>query len=101
MGFDSEELNAARQSLLDKVTEYFLARKGVEALYIQGSVAAGSADEFSDIDFRIVIQPEFYEQYISERFSAPQNWGEWLFKTVFPVRVLVHHLTLSSVVVKH
>lgn len=79
MRFDSEELNAARQSLLSKVIEYFLAREGVEALYIQGSVAADSADEFSDIDFRIIIQPEFYEQYILERFSAPQNWGEWLY----------------------
>ena len=101
MKFSSEELNAARQNLFNEVVEYFFSKEGVEALYIQGSVAAGSADEFSDIDFRVVIQPKFYEQYISERFSAPQNWGEWLFKTVFPVRVLVHHLTLSSVVVKH
>ncbi len=79
MGFSSEKLNAARQRLLDTVIEYFLSREGVEALYIQGSVAAGSTDEFSDIDFRVVIQPEVYEQYISERFSAPKHWGEWLY----------------------
>ena len=77
MGFSSEELNAARQRLLDRVVEYFLAKKGVEALYIQG-FAAGSTDEFSDIDFRVVIQPEVYEQYILERFFAPQHWGEWV-----------------------
>ena len=79
MGFSSDELNAARQRLLDRVVEYFLAKEGVEALYIQGSVAAGSTDEFSDIDFRVVIQPEVYEQYISERFFAPKHWGEWLY----------------------
>ena len=79
MEFSSEELNAARQRLLDRVVEYFLAKEGVEALYIQGSVAAGSTDEFSDIDFRVVIQPEVYEQYILERFSAPKHWGEWLY----------------------
>lgn len=79
MGFSSEELNAARQRLLNRVIEYFWAKEGVEALYIQGSVAAGSTDEFSDIDFRVVIHPEVYEQYISERFLAPQKWGEWLY----------------------
>jgi predicted nucleotidyltransferase len=79
MRFSSEELNIARQCLFDRVVEYFLAREGVEALYLQGSIAAGSADEFSDLDFRVVIQPEVYEQYISERFSAPKHWGDWLY----------------------
>jgi predicted nucleotidyltransferase len=79
MVFTPEELNAARQCLLDRVIEYFFAKEGIEALYTQGSVAAGSTDEFSDIDFRVVIQPSAYEQYISERFSAPKHWGEWLY----------------------
>jgi predicted nucleotidyltransferase len=79
MGFSPNELNVARQGLLDRVIEYFVNREGVEALYIQGSVAAGSTDEFSDIDCRVVIKPEVYEQYTSERFSAPQYWGEWLY----------------------
>jgi len=47
MGFSPEELNVARQQLLDRAVEYFLASEGVEALYLQGSVAAGSTDEFS------------------------------------------------------
>ncbi|MDJ0632391.1 MAG: nucleotidyltransferase domain-containing protein [Xenococcaceae cyanobacterium MO_188.B29] len=79
MRFSPEELNLARQHLLDRIVEYFLTKKSVEALYIQGSVAANSADEFSDIDFRVVIQPELYEQIVSERFSAPRQWGEWLY----------------------
>jgi predicted nucleotidyltransferase len=79
MKFSLEELTIARQSLLDNIVEYFVGRKGVEALYIQGSVAAGAADEFSDIDFRIVVEPKLYEQYILERFSAPKQWGEWIY----------------------
>jgi predicted nucleotidyltransferase len=79
MRFSSQELDVARQSLLDRVIKYFLNREGVEALYIQGSVASGLTDEFSDIDFRVVIQPEMYEQYTSERFSVPKHWGEWLY----------------------
>jgi predicted nucleotidyltransferase len=79
MRFASEELNIARQQLFNKVAEYFVERKGVEALYIQGSVAEDSADEFSDIDFRVVIKPKFYQQYILERFSAPKQWGTWIY----------------------
>ena len=79
MGFSLEELNVARQSLYNKVVNYFLTREGVEALYIQGSVASGSTDEFSDIDFRVVIHSELYDRYILERFSAPKHWGEWLY----------------------
>ena len=79
MEFSAEELNAARQLLLDRVVEYFLAKQGIEVLFVQGSVASGSTDEFSDIDFRVVVQPEFYEHFLWERFSAPKHWGEWLY----------------------
>lgn len=79
MKFNTDELNTARQSLLNKAVDYFLAKQGVEALFIQGSVASGNTDEFSDIDFRVVIQPELYEQFLLERFSAPKYWGEWIY----------------------
>ncbi|BAY48537.1 hypothetical protein SAMD00079811_61620 [Scytonema sp. HK-05] len=64
MEFSAQELNAARQLLLDRVVEYFLAKQGIEVLFVQGSVASGSTDEFSDIDFRVVVQPEFYEHFL-------------------------------------
>ena len=79
MGFNAAQLNVARQKILDQAVKYFLDRKSVEALYIQGSVAADSTDEYSDIDFRVVIHSNAYEQYVSERFEAPQQWGEWLY----------------------
>ncbi|WP_299406895.1 nucleotidyltransferase domain-containing protein [Acaryochloris sp. IP29b_bin.148] len=65
--------------MLDTVVDYFLAKPGIEALYLQGSVAADSADEYSDIDLRVVVQPDAYLQYLSERFAAPMQWGEWLY----------------------
>ena len=79
MKFNARELNSARDRLYQNVINYFLAKDGIEALYIQGSVAENSAHEFSDIDFRVVVKPKFYQQYISERFDAPQDWGEWVF----------------------
>ena len=59
MSFSSEELNAARQLLYDRVVNYFSQRKGVEALYLQGSIAENSADGWSDLDFRVVVKPRF------------------------------------------
>ncbi|MEO0373900.1 MAG: nucleotidyltransferase domain-containing protein, partial [Cyanobacteria bacterium P01_A01_bin.17] len=79
MRFTPQELTTARLRLLDNMTDYFHRQDGVEALYLQGSVADGSADEFSDIDLRVVVQPDFYEQVISDRFLAPQSWGEWVY----------------------
>ena len=61
MEFSAEELNAARQLLLDRVVEYFLAKRGIEILFVQRSVASDSTDEFSDIDFRVVVQPELVD----------------------------------------
>lgn len=75
MGINANTLNRARQQLLDNIVEYFLGKKGVEALYIQGSVASASADEYSDIDFRVVVQPHLYRHFLAERFTAPQQWG--------------------------
>ena len=79
MEFSTEELNLARDRLYQNTIDYFLAKDSIEALYIQGSVAAGSADELSDIDFRVVIHSKAYQSYISERFDAPKLWGEWIY----------------------
>jgi len=61
MEFSVEELNAARPLLVDRVVEYFLAKEGIEVLFVQGSVASDSTDEFSDIDFRVVVQAELVD----------------------------------------
>lgn len=79
MSINASTLKRARQQLFDNIVEYFLAKEGIAALYIQGSVAAESADEYSDIDFRVVVQPHMYQHYLSERFTAPQQWGDWLY----------------------
>lgn len=79
MELSQQELNLARQHLLEQIIEYFLAQEGVEALYLQGSVAAGTTNQFSDIDFRVVSQSNFYEKLTSERFSAPKQWGDWIY----------------------
>ena len=46
---------------LDRVVEYFLAKQGIEVLFVQSSVPSDSTDEFSDIDFRVVVQAELVD----------------------------------------
>ena len=53
MNFTTEEPNTARNYLQERITNYFVSKKGLLALYIQG-FAEDSADEFSDLDFRVV-----------------------------------------------
>jgi hypothetical protein len=79
MAHNPEELHAARTQLLHNVVKYFRGQEGVKALFIAGSLAADTADEFSDIDFRVVVAPEVHQQFVANRLAAPQNWGEWLF----------------------
>ena len=75
----TKKLNLARDRLYQNIVDYFVGRKGLAALYLQGSVAENSADEFSDLDFRVVVEPEAYQKYIAERFDAPKLWGDWIY----------------------
>ena len=73
MKLNSTELNLARRCLLEKAVKYFLKREGIKALYVQGSVAADSTDEFSDIDLRVVIESKFTKNISLSDFLLPNN----------------------------
>ncbi len=79
MQISEREIIEARERLFRNVVEYFRSKEGVKAIFIGGSVAEGTTDAYSDIDFRIVVEPEYHKQFVSERLSIPKNWGEWLF----------------------
>lgn len=79
MSISEQEIIDARERLFKKVVDYFRSRKGVKAIFVGGSVAEGTTDAYSDIDFRIVVDPEYHKKFVSDRLSMPKNWGEWLF----------------------
>lgn len=60
MSLNEQEIINARERLFKNVVEYFRSCKGVKAIFIGGSAAEGSTDAYSDIDFRIVVAPEFH-----------------------------------------
>lgn len=79
MSCSKQDLNCARNQLLDKALQYFLSKPEVKAIFIAGSLAAGTTNEFSDIDLRIVVAPEHHHQLVSERLAAPRQWGDFLY----------------------
>jgi predicted nucleotidyltransferase len=69
----------ARNQLLDNALKYFLSQPEVKAIFIAGSLAAGTTDEFSDIDLRVVVAHEDHQQFIVSRLAAPKQWGDFLY----------------------
>jgi hypothetical protein len=47
-----EELVLAREALLDRTVAFFALQPEVTGIFLSGSLAAGSADAYSDIDLR-------------------------------------------------
>lgn len=47
-------------------------------------MAAGSADSYSDIDLRIVVQPERHSHFVQQRRDIPRQWPGFLFNEWIP-----------------
>lgn len=69
----------AREKLLENMVRYFKQQSGVMAIFVSGSVAEGTADCYSDIDFRVVVEKEALDFFIANKFAAPLMWGELMF----------------------
>ena len=70
---------AERERTLGRMIAYFRAAAGTKGIFLAGSLAAGTADAYSDIDFRVVIAPEEYAARLAERAQAAAEWGSLLF----------------------
>lgn len=79
MSCSKQDLINARNQLSDNALKYFLFQPEVKAIFIAGSLAAGTTDEFSDIDLRVVVAHEDHQQFIASRLAAPKQWGDFLY----------------------
>lgn len=76
---NKNELIAERNEILERMIAYFKEKEEVTAIFISGSLAAGTADEYSDIDFRVIIEEKYIDEYINNRLLTPENWGDLLY----------------------
>ena len=73
------ELVRARGALLDRTVAFFAERPAVVGVFIAGSLPAGSADAYSDIDLRVIATPEEQVRLVEGRLEWPTHWGDLLF----------------------
>lgn len=68
-----------RNEILENMVNYFMKDKKLIGIFLSGSLAEESSDKYSDIDFRVILEDEGIDNYINNRLTAPENWGELLY----------------------
>ncbi len=74
-----EELVLAREALLERTVSFFAEQPDVIGIFLGGSLPAGSADAYSDIDLRVIATPEGQARLVAGRLEWPTHWGDLLF----------------------
>jgi predicted nucleotidyltransferase len=73
-------LERIHQKILSDLTE----DPNVLAFFYGGSIAKGNADLYSDLDLRIVVEDEHFEEYRRNKKERARRWGDVLFYEDFP-----------------
>lgn len=84
MSLDEGSLTTARNELLDTALRHFSHDPDVIGIFLGGSLAAGSADAYSDIDLRVVARPDRHSFYVDRRKEIPKQWPGFLFNEWMP-----------------
>lgn len=81
---DRETLVAERDRLLAAALEHFVSDPLVVGVFLGGSLAAGTADAYSDIDLRVVVAAESHPWFVAKRREIPKAWPGFLFNEWIP-----------------
>ena len=73
------ELTEVRERLLKTAVDYFSRDPAVLGIFLGGSMPAGMADAYSDIDLRVVVSPDEHPRFVRNRLEMPKAWGDFLF----------------------
>jgi predicted nucleotidyltransferase len=86
-----------RAKVLAHAISSLSALDGVEAIYLSGSLAENTEDQYSDIDLRVVVADRSYEAVRSLREQLPKTWGPFLFHaTVAEVHTVSYYDSLTK-----
>jgi Streptomycin adenylyltransferase len=73
------ELVLARDTLLERTVSFFAEQPDVTGIFLAGSLPAGCADAYSDIDLRIIATTVGQRRLVAGRLDWPAHWGDLLF----------------------
>jgi predicted nucleotidyltransferase len=84
VGFEKHEKRDAnlisnREKLKEAIRRDLVNDVNVLAVFYGGSMARGNHDRFSDLDLRIVVKDEVYEEYRKNKKERASLWGDVLF----------------------
>ena len=68
-----------RQELMEAIELDLINDENVLAVFYGGSIGNEETDLYSDIDLRIVVKDEVYEEYRLNKKQRASNWGNVLF----------------------
>jgi hypothetical protein len=68
-----------RQDLMTAIEKDLLNDDDVLAVFYGGSIGNESMDLYSDIDLRIVVLPEKFQEFILNKKNRPKKWGNVLY----------------------
>lgn len=83
--------------LIRKMADLCYADESIQAIWVGGSLAAGHGDHFSDVDFRIAVEPGQAGSWTSpdwDRYLPLRPAGGLLLR--FGEQSLLHHLVLAD-----
>ncbi|GAA0603364.1 hypothetical protein GCM10009001_20410 [Virgibacillus siamensis] len=90
MGFETKhrnrdlEIPKHRQILLNTIEQDLLSDENIIAVFYGGSIGNQNTDLYSDIDLRIVVKDEVFEEYRLNKKQRAKKWGKVLFFEDFP-----------------
>ncbi|CAM5194899.1 hypothetical protein UACE39S_02304 [Ureibacillus acetophenoni] len=73
-----------REDLLKAIEEDLLVDENILGIFYGGSLANENTDLYSDIDLRIVVKDDVFEEYRLNKKQRANNWGRVLFYEDFP-----------------
>ena len=89
--------HAPHATLIRDVANKCARDSSIQALWVGGSLAAGHGDAYSDVDFRIAVEPGHVDRWTSpewQYYMTIHPCGGLL--TRFGERALLHHLVLAD-----
>ncbi|MDX5476233.1 MAG: hypothetical protein LPK00_11925 [Bacillaceae bacterium] len=79
-----KNLPSERKQLMDAIEADVKNDPNIVAAFYGGSIANENEDNYSDIDLRIIVKEQAFEQYRLKKKERAKNWGEVLFYEDFP-----------------
>ncbi|RXJ04302.1 hypothetical protein DS745_02645 [Anaerobacillus alkaliphilus] len=73
-----------RKKLINAIERDLLGDDNILAVFYGGSIGNGCTDLYSDIDLRIVVKDDMFEQYRLNKKERAKTWGNVLFFEDFP-----------------